>query len=60
MIEHKNAKDMKRKTILTIALFLMSLATYATGQDGDVIYINFRAAVGTRPFFQCIGGDRGR
>jgi hypothetical protein len=27
---------------------------------GDVIYINFRAAVGTRPFFQCIGGDRGR
>ena len=27
---------------------------------GDVIYINFRAAVGTRPFFQCIGGERGR
>ena len=40
MIEHKNAKDMKRKAIFTIALFLMSLATYATGQDGDVISID--------------------
>ena len=40
MIEHKNAKDMKRKTILTIALFLMSLATHATGQDGDIISID--------------------
>lgn len=40
MIEHKNAKDMKRKTILTIALFLMSLAMHATGQDGDIISID--------------------
>ena len=31
---------MKRKIILTIALFLTSLATYATGQDGDIIYID--------------------
>ncbi len=31
---------MNKKIIITIALFLMSLATYATGQDGDVIYID--------------------
>ena len=31
---------MKRKAIFTIALFFMSLATYATGQDGDIISID--------------------
>ena len=31
---------MNKKSIITIALFLISMATYATGQDGDVIYID--------------------
>ena len=31
---------MNKKTIITIFLFLTSLTTYATGQDGDVIYID--------------------
>ena len=31
---------MKKGTIITIVLMLMSLGTYATGQDGDVIYID--------------------
>ena len=31
---------MKKGTIITFVLMLMSLSTYATGQDGDVIYIN--------------------
>ena len=36
----KNTKDMKKGTIITLVLMLMSLSTYATGQDGDVIYID--------------------
>jgi hypothetical protein len=31
---------MKKGTIITLVLMLMSLSTYATGQDGDVIYID--------------------
>lgn len=31
---------MNKKSIITFVLCLMSLATYATGQDGDVIYID--------------------
>ena len=31
---------MNKKTIITIFLFLTSLTTYATGQDGDVVYID--------------------
>lgn len=31
---------MNKKAIITFVLCLMSLATYATGQDGDVIYID--------------------
>ena len=31
---------MKKGTIITIVLMLMSLGTYATGQDGDIIYID--------------------
>ncbi|MBP5507125.1 MAG: hypothetical protein J6Y23_04675 [Prevotella sp.] len=31
---------MNQKSIITFVLCLMSLATYATGQDGDVIYID--------------------
>lgn len=31
---------MNKKTIFTFALILMSLAAFATGQDGDVIYID--------------------
>ncbi len=31
---------MKKGTIITLVLMLMSLGTYATGQDGDVIYID--------------------
>ena len=31
---------MNKKSIITFVLFFMSLATFATGQDGDVIYID--------------------
>ncbi|MBR6978793.1 MAG: hypothetical protein IKH88_03070 [Prevotella sp.] len=31
---------MNKKSIITIALFLISMATYATGQEGDIIYID--------------------
>ncbi len=31
---------MEKKTLITVVLMLMSLATYATSQDGDIIYIN--------------------
>ena len=31
---------MNKKFIITITLFLISMATYATGQEGDIIYID--------------------
>ena len=31
---------MNKKFIITITLFLISIATYATGQEGDIIYID--------------------
>ena len=44
----------------TLVAFPFEQKKSSSDTIGDVIYINFRAAVGTRPFFQCIGGDRGR
>ena len=36
----KKSKNMNKKFIITITLFLISMATYATGQEGDIIYID--------------------